>query len=154
MTISYQTESWASYYSDPDLLALWQEHYDELEPAHRGLMPMGPDVAGYEALESVGCLLVQTVRRDGRLIGYCTVVVRRHIHYPTVCGFEDSYFVSRLERKGLIGYKLLRKTLDELKRLGCKRVYFMTKEFNTIAILLERLGMAKIDSVYAMWLEG
>lgn len=115
---------------------------------------MGPDVAIYEALEASGCLLTQTVRRDGKLIGYCIVMVRRHIHYPTVCGFEDSYFVSRLERKGLIGYKLFRKTLDALKARGCKRVYFMTKEFNTIAILLERLGMSKIDSVYAMWLES
>ena len=151
--ITYQLETCNSCLADPDLLKLFQEHYDEFEPSHQGRMELGPDIAGYKAVEAAGKLLILTARNGGKLIGYCVVVVHRHMHYPTLIGIEDAYYVSKSERKGLVGYKLLKKTLVELRARGCKKVFFMTKEFQSVAILLERLGMKKIDSVYTMWLE-
>lgn len=152
--ITYQLESWDSYYSDPERERLWVEHYSEFSPAHESRMEMGPDVNTYSALDRAGSLMVMTARRAGKLVGYCLVVVRRHIHYSALCGFEDSYFLTKSERNGLAGYKLIAKTLHALKKRGCARAYFMTKEFLNVALLFERLGMSKIDTVYAIWLEG
>lgn len=153
MTTTYQLESWPQYYNDPQRALLWAEHYAEFLPAHEARMPMGPDLTVYEALASSGALLVMTARQAGLLVGYCIVMCRRHIHYSALCGFEDSYFVTKESRKGMVGYKLFKATLAALKRRGVVRAYFMTKEFNSVASLFERLGMSKIDSVYAIWLE-
>jgi GNAT superfamily N-acetyltransferase len=153
MTITFHSESWDQYYNDPDREALWIEHYSEFVPAHEGKMAMGPDVAAYSALAASGALEIVVARKAGRMIGYCLVVVRRHIHYSSLCAFEDSYFVTKPERLGSVGTRLIKRALEVCKARGCVRAYWMTKEFNSIAKLFERLGMEKIDSVFAIWLE-
>lgn len=151
MTITFHSESWDAYYNDPDREALWKEHYAEFEPAHEGKMEMGPDVRAYGALDQAGALEIIIARKSGRMIGYCLVVVRRHIHYSALCAFEDSYFVTKPERLGSVGTRLIKRSLEVIKARGCVRSYWMTKEFNSIAVLFERLGMEKIDSVFAIW---
>jgi GNAT superfamily N-acetyltransferase len=151
MTVTFHVEPWASYY--PECVPLWVEHYEEFAPAHEGKMEMGPDVRVYEALDKAGQLQVLVARSAGQMVGYCLVAIRPHIHYSkSLCGFEDSYFVTKSHRKGLVGYKLIKETLRHLEQRGVQRAYFMTKEFLSIAKLLERLGMKKIDTVYAIWL--
>lgn len=154
MMITIQIESWQQYYSDPDREALWKEHYDVLELAHEGRMEMGPDVESYAALDRAGFLMVLVAREAGKMIGYCLVVLRRHLHYKAFCAFEDSYFVSRKARQGLsrVGYDLIKTTLLACHRRGAVRGYFMTKEFASIARMLEHFGMERSDSVYTIWL--
>ncbi len=154
MTITFHRETWDDYFNDPDRESLWEEHYSEFEPAHEGKMPMGPDVGVYSALDKAGALEIITARKAGKLIGYCLVVCKRHIHYRALCAFEDSYFVTKPERLGSVGTRLIKKALDVCKARGCVRAYWMTKEFNSIEVLFKRLGMEKIDSVFAIWLEG
>jgi len=155
MTITYQVESWDHYYRDPAREGLWLEHYAEFAPAHEGKMEMAPDLQVFRAMQTSGALQVMVARRAGKMIGYCLVVVRPHIHYcRTLCAFEDSYFVTKSERKGFTGIRLIANSIRALRARGVRRVYFMTKEFNSIALVLERMGMTKIDSVYAMWLEN
>ncbi len=154
MTITFHSETWDQYFNDPDRLSLWQEHYAEFEPAHEGKMPMGPDHKAYKALSNAGALEIIVARKSGQMIGYCLVVIRRHIHYAALCAFEDSYFVTKAERLGSVGTRLIKRALEVCKARGCVRAYWMTKEFNSIEILFKRLGMEKIDSVFAIWLEG
>ena len=152
--ITYQLESWAQYYNDPSREALWWEHYNEFSPAHETRMPMAPDLDVYSALDKAGSLMVMTARSQGRLVGYCIVVARRHMHYGALCGFEDAYYLSKEFRQGLAGYKLIKHMLKALERRGVERSYWMTKEFLSIAKLFERLGMVKVDTVYAIWAGG
>lgn len=146
--ITFQVESWRQYYSDPATAELWHEHYQELEPAHQGQMLMGPDVAAYETMDAAGMLVVVCAREAGRLVGYCLALVKRHLHYPTLCGFEDSYFLTRPSRRGTAGIRLIQAMRTELARRGCRRTYWMTKEFASVAAIFERLGMKKMDTVY------
>ena len=146
--ITFQIESWQQYFNDPQRLVLWQEHYEELEQAHSRQMPMAPDEAFYAALDSAGILVILTARQDGILVGYCLAVIKRHPHYNAVCGFEDSYYLTPRARKGSIGYRLLKAMRDELTQRGCCRSYWMTKEFASVEVLFQRLGMKKMDSVY------
>lgn len=152
--ITFQLESWRSYYGDPGLGVLWQEHYDELAPAHQGRMEMSPDVAMYQAAEAAGSLVIVTARAEGRLVGYCLAFAKRHPHYNALCGFEDSYFLTRRARRGTAGVKLIKHTLSALARRGCKRTYWMTKEFASIGKIFHRLGMVKMDEVYCSWTEN
>jgi hypothetical protein len=154
--ITFHLETWQSYYFDPDRERLWREHYEEFVPAHEDKMPMGPDLAVYEAAERLGQLICVVARERGMMIGYCIVFVRRHIHYSSICAFEDSYYLSKTKRLGLAGGKigigLVETALREAKRRAAVRAYFMTKEFLSIARLLGHLGFTQIDTVHAIWL--
>lgn len=146
--ITFHLESWGQYYGDPRREALWREHYAMLTLAHDNEMEMSPDVASYLAMEQAGQLQILVAREAGVMVGYSLFLTRRHLHYSALCGFEDSYFLTRRCRKGLAGYRLIAATLDALWSRGCVRAYFMTKEFASIATLLERLGGTKMDQVY------
>lgn len=154
MTITYQLEPWARYYSDPDRERLWQEHYDEFLPFHHGNLPFGPNTAMYEELEARGELQVLVARSVGQMIGYCLVAIRQHPHYLVRCGFEDSYYLDRRFRKGLTGVRLIRHSIAALERRGVRVYYFMTKEFNSIRTIFSRLGLRKCDEVWVGGLGG
>lgn len=155
--LSFHRESWGRYYDDPERLGLWTQHYTEFTPAHERRLPMEPDVSQYSALEKIGALEVMTVRKEGKMVGYCLVVFRRHLHYSSLCAFEDSYFLSKSERKGLAGYRFLRYVIQVCRSRGAKRLFFMTKTLPgipNIRPLLERLGFVQTDETLALWLEG
>lgn len=152
MTITFQLESWDAFYSDPDLFTLWNEHYQELDEAHQYKMEMGPDVRTYKVLDAQGSLLVLTARSAGRLVGYCLAVVKRHPHYPTLCGFEDSYYLTPAHRRGMAGVRLISRMNAELRRRGCQRAYWMSKKFKKLEKLFLFLKMTEMDSVFCLWL--
>jgi L-amino acid N-acyltransferase YncA len=152
MIITYHLESWSSYYHDPALQTLWREHYNELREAHQERMEMGPDLATYEALDRQGSLVVLTARSAGALVGYCLAVVKRHPHYPTVCGFEDSYYLTPSARRGMAGVRLITRMNKELARRGCKRAYWMSKKFMALERLFLWLKMSEMDTVFCLWL--
>jgi len=147
--ITYTVEPWDDYFRDCQ--DLWVEHYEEIG-TNKDKMPMGPHIEGYEWLESQGQLQIICARKEGLLIGYSLVIIRRHLHYPTFCGFEDSYFVRKSERKGTVGIRLIKETLSVLEKRGVKKVFFLTKEFLDRGPVFERLGFKKCDTMYSKWL--
>ena len=151
--ITFQLESWEQYFSDPEREGLWREHYEEFEPAHEHKMPMGPDVELYSAAARLGQLLILVARKEGKMVGYCLVFVRRHIHYASLCAFEDSYFLTKTERRGRTRIDLIKMTIEACRQRGAVRLYFMTKEFLSISRILKYLDFAPIDTVHAIWLE-
>lgn len=152
--ITFQLETWASYYSDPDREGLWLEHYGELEAGHQNRMKMEPDLASYQWLESQGQLAVLTARSAGRLVGYAVTVIRPHMHYrPTLCGFEDALFLTRGARRGMTGVRLVRAMNEALRKRGVKKVFWHSKVFAPIEGIFRLLGMKKTDEIWSMWLE-
>jgi GNAT superfamily N-acetyltransferase len=149
--VAFALESWSSFYNDPARSALWQEHYDELagSPDREA---MAPDVPFYEFCDARGQLQVLTARRAGRMIGYTIVMVRRHTHYATFCGFEDAYYLTSSERRGGVGVLMIARTLEALKRRGVKKVYFMNKLSLDIGKLFEKMGFEETDRVWMKWL--
>lgn len=146
--ITFQVESWDQYYRDPAREGLWREHYNELAQAHGFKEEMSPDIESYAAMDRAGILVILVAREAGRLVGYCTVVVKRHLHYPTLCGFEDSYYLTPAARKGTAGYRLIAEMVKVLRRRGCRKSYWMTKQFASVSVLFKRLGMTLIDEVW------
>ena len=148
--VTYAIEPWRRYY--PECEPLWLAHYAEFEPFHRNRLPFGPDVPMYEAADRAGQLQILVARANGRMVGYCLVLCRRHPHYAMVCGFEDSYYVSPAFRRGWNGVRLIDRSVEALRARGIKMVYFMTTEFNSIQRVYEWLGFERCDSVYCKWL--
>lgn len=153
MITTFQIEGWEQYYSDPRREVLWREHYAELEPSHQGRMAMGPNLEVYRALDRAGQLMVVVAREAGEMVGYTVTVIRPHMHYPTLCGFEDAYYLTPSSRRGSVGYRLILETLKHQRKRGCRKTFWMTKEFASVAKLFQRLGMVKCDEVWTMWLE-
>lgn len=144
--ITYQLESWESYYRDCQ--ELWRMHYEEFRPFHKGRLEFGPDVQLYEQAETAGRLHILVARASGVMVGYCLVKIGRHPHYTNICGFEDSYFVHPDYRKGWNGVKLIKRSIELLEKRGVMICYFMTKEFNSIEKIFIHLGLLRCDTVY------
>lgn len=155
--ITFQVEPWSQYYQDPQREVLWREHYEEFLPVHERRLQMAPDVGFYTGAQAAGALDVVVCRKEGVMIGYCLMFTRPHVHYcGDLCTFEDSYYLTQSERKNLFGagLRLVKFSIEVAQRRGSKRLYFMTKEFISIARMLEHLGFTKMDSVYCLWLES
>ncbi len=152
--ITFQVETWANYSGDPEVWGLWKEEHEEARLIHQDRMELAPDLVTYELMDRAGLLFILTARNSGRLVGYCLAVIRRHMHYPTICGFEDTFFLTASERKGMVGINLIKACLEGLKARGCKRVYWMCNNSPDVGPILERLGMEKLSSSYSIWLEN
>lgn len=151
LRLSFAVEPWQQYY--PECVELWDMHYAEFTPFHRGRLHGGPDVAAYKRCDAAGQLMIVAARAGGKLVGYALVVIRPHLHYKaTLCGFEDAYYLHPDFRRGMAGVKLIKFTIQALRARGVKMTYWMTKEFINRAKLLERLGMEKCDTAYCLWL--
>lgn len=146
--ITFQVESWASYSTDPEVHGLWAEQYTAAVTENPSQLELNLDKAAYQILDQTGCLVIVTVRNSSKLIGYCLAVTRRHLHHPTICGFEDTYFLTRTERKGRTGIRLISEMNRVLKERGCKIVYWMDKESVSIAPIFTHLGMTKHGGIY------
>lgn len=150
MTVTYALEPWDAYYRDCQ--ALWPEHYAEIA-VQKDRMPMRPDVEAYQALERAGMLQIVVAREDGRMIGYVLSVIRAHLHYADVlCGFEDAYFLTKAHRKGFVGVKLLREAVEQMRRAGVRKAFFMTKVAHDAGAIFERMGFTRSDIVYSGWI--
>lgn len=148
--ITFQLESWSDYFRDCQ--DLWVEHYNEIA-LDKERMEMRPDIEAYQRLEATGQLQILTARDSGIMVGYLLTVIRPHMHYAGVlCGFEDSYFLSKDHRRGMVGVKLIREGIKQMKFAGVKKCFFMTKAFLDMGRIFERLGFSKSDIVYAAWI--
>lgn len=152
--ITFHNVSWEEYFADPALWSLWSEHYAEFEFTHEHKLLFGPYIKGYEALWAAGQLEIIVARKDSVMIGYCLMNVRRHMHYDAICGFEDSLFLTKPERRGGIGLKLIEKATEACCKRGCKRIYFTTKAALSFAPLLEKLGFSLEFLGYCLWNGG
>lgn len=147
--ITFQLESWATYCAGIE--SLWQEHYDELAQNKR--KPMRPDDSFYLTCERLGMLQLLTARAEGKIVGYCITVVKPHPHYADILvGFEDSYYLSKIFRKGMTGARLITETEKYLRKRGAKEVVFMEIGSKFLAPLLKLLGFKKTHTVWTKWI--
>lgn len=148
--ITYHSETWASYFADCQ--ELWHEHWLELA-VRKERMQMKPDVEAYMALEASGSLDILVLRSEGRMVGYVLSVVRRHLHYADVLvGLEDAYFLTKSERRGMVGVRMIREWEKRMQRRGCQLIFAMTKPWLDKGLIFKRLGFAPSDHVYTKWI--
>jgi hypothetical protein len=145
--ITFQVETLAA--TRDEALPLLDRHYEEIAQ-FKDVQKLDPDWEAYGAIERAGKLWVMTVRDRGILVGYMVMVINRALHYKTLMmATEDIHFLLPEYRKGLTGYRLLVKTKQAMKDLGCKLAIMRCKAGMSHSVLFERLDGELSDLVYA-----
>lgn len=131
-----------------DIEPLFERHYQEIAQ-FKHAQKLDPDWEAYERIEQSGKLWIMTARDQGNLVGYMVMFVAHDMHYRQLKrATEDIHFVLPEYRQGLLGYRLIRKTIEAMKNLGVGMIKFRTKASNSHAVLFERLGGELEDLVY------
>lgn len=142
--ITYQTESWDSYYRDCQ--ELWAENCTELGNGK----VLNPDVATYRSLEQLGMLVIITARNEGQLIAYRIFAVRGNLHHRDVLtAFEDSMFITKAFRFGRVAIKLLTVTENIMKILNVQEITCIVNASGGTGRLMEKCGFELNSLVYS-----
>jgi GNAT superfamily N-acetyltransferase len=124
-TVTYQTETWAALWPVvQDLLpGHWQEVTDD--PVR---MPVTIAIERYQALEAADCLALYTVRVDGELAGYLSLLIAPHTHYATVLhAMGDAYYIAPALRSTGLFRGLLHYAEADIRARGVQRMLIPVK---------------------------
>lgn len=141
-----------------ELLPLFQRHHAEVED-FKEIVPCDPDWDRLFASEMAGALHILTVRSDGTLVGYAFLFVLPHLHSASVLvGQVERFYLEPDFRTGWTGVRLLKEPEARARELGAKTLSIsprmnFAKDRGTIGRIVERLGYAPIETVYAKPLE-
>jgi GNAT superfamily N-acetyltransferase len=145
--ITYQQEFLATCRAEAQ--PLLERHWMEIA-LNRDTIRLNPDWDAYEELEAADALKIFTARKDGRLIGYFAVLVRRHLHYVDhLFAFNDVLFLDSEYRRGFVGAKLMRFAESCLKEDGVSVMIVNTKTHRPFDALLRWLGFRHIENIYS-----
>ncbi len=119
-----------------EILAMSEAHFKEVSRYGQGCWD--PEIPVYRAMETAGTLKIFTLRRDGVLIGYCTMLVRRHHHANQVRAVEDGLYI-RPECRGR-GAEFIFWIDEQLAAMGARVVYRSVQSLHDHGKMFERQG--------------
>jgi hypothetical protein len=107
---------------------LIKEHKDEVG-IFKDKIRLFIDIAKYIILEHQNKLFILSCRDENKeLIGYTCFIVDTHLHYrDKLVAVNDALFLQKEHRKGLLGYKLIKKSEEELIKLGVHIISWRSK---------------------------
>jgi hypothetical protein len=135
--------------------AVWREampllraHWAEVSHFHD--IPLEPDESLYAATQAAGFLRFYSARdTEGSLQGYALFFVRANPHYrSSVQASNDVVFLSKSMR-GMAGWKFLKWCDATLAAEGVDAIYWHIKALHDFGLILERMGYALVDQIYA-----
>lgn len=128
-------------------------HYRELA-MHQEKVPLAPQYDLYIAHERAGHLIFQTVRDDGKLVGYFVGFVSPGLHYSETltCRMDIFFIIPEYRGESMCGLKLFRGVEKELRNRGVQHWFVGCKIAADVAPLFRRLGFAPIETYYSKWI--
>jgi len=124
------------------------EHREELA-TDKALMVLKPDFDKYYAMDDLGALLVIGAYRGGRLIGYSVNIISQNLHYADLRQCQnDVLFLTKDERRGSAGLRLIRKTQEMARLEGAKIMLWHAKPETNLDQLMPRMGGAVQDVIW------
>ena len=149
--ITFQQEA-PSPFSD-EAVELFKRHYEEIAE-RQDIIELDPNIERYNQLYNSKILEIHTARDDGKLIGYSLWVVVNHLHYKkSITASSDVLYISPEYRKGMLGYKFIKWTTEEIKKRNPQRIQFHMKPFLDYGKIVERLGGHYFEKTYSIVLE-
>jgi ribosomal protein S18 acetylase RimI-like enzyme len=131
----------------PELEPLFRDHYQayaaRLEGAGVKVSPFNPRLDEYFKASLGGWLKTFVVRHQGAPCGYTNVYVTNDMHNGDVIAQEDVLFVSKPHR-GMVGKRLVRFGIDELRKLGVRRLSVSAVTDLRVAKLWKRMGFKEV----------
>ncbi len=128
-----------------EILDLGKRHF--AETARYASHGCTPDVTAYQAMEANGSLRVFTLRIHGMLIGYCTMMVRRHHHSDQVRAVEDLLYIMP-ECRGR-GAEFVFWIDEQLTAMGAEVVYRGVQSTHNHGTMFERQGYQATEVVWS-----
>lgn len=149
--LSFQVERFADVL--PEVKPLLPRHWEELA-LDKESVPLDPNWQRYAELDGAGAISLVTARENGRLVGYCYMILSPGLHYRTCFEARMDIFWLSPEVRGhaMPGVRLFRAVEKELKRRGVQRVYFGSKLHKDVGRLFERLGYRPVETWYSKML--
>ena len=144
--MNVQMSTVAELERDPGLAVLLVEY--AAESAIAGMPPPAAKMESYRELEARGLLQVLSATRDGRLIGFLTLLVPVLPHYGVTVAVSESFFVARAHRGTGAGLKLLRAAEELARRLGSPGLLVSAPFGGDLFKVLPRVGYAETNRVF------
>ena len=120
--------------------SLLKQHWLEIAN-YKDKFPLEPRWDAIFQLEREGRIVLLTLRREGKLIGYSMFVLNKHLHYASMMvATNDILFVAPTERDFRLGYMLIIQSEKYLKSLKVDKVTWHMKPHKSFAKLLEKIG--------------
>lgn len=135
-----------------EIKPLLPRHWEELA-LNKDNVPLDPDWERYASIDALGQLSIVTVRVQGRLVGYCAMVIQVGLHYRTCLEARMDVFWIAPEYRGRMGGVRLFKAVEaELKRRGVKRLYVGSKLHRDSSRLFQAMGYTPVEQWFSKWL--
>jgi|SRR5271165_2514951 len=131
-----------------ETLAKVREEAGELLIRHKEEMatydfPLAPDWDLYEKAEAIGLFRIYAARLEGKMVGYATFFVRKHLHYAATASwaFSDLVWLHPKLRGWGIGRQMAEFWEKDLREYGVAVIHVDTKAAHQRLIhMLARLG--------------
>ena len=131
-----------------EIKPLLEDHWEEIA-LHKDTIKLNPDYGRYESMFKSGSMRIVTARDDGKLVGYCIMLLYHHIHYKDqFMAMDDIFFIAKDYRKGLTGVKLFIKTEEIMKQYGVTKLSMNVKIHQDVGAIFERLGYKETERMF------
>lgn len=152
--ITFQVERWATYF--PEAKPLWERHWKAIA-IDKEEIKLNVDAEKYAAMDQQGVLHIQTMRSNGKLVGYfLAFILPNHMHYlgAGLMAFTDVYYVIPEYLKGGNGAKLFIEAERTMKARGVVKAYLSCKVHHDHSELFKKLGWKLSDYAFTKLLKG
>jgi GNAT superfamily N-acetyltransferase len=138
---------------ESQLAPLMAAHWSEVAP-YRDI-PLDVDWPLYHAIDRAGALRIYTARRDGKILGYVSFVVRPHLHYKQhVYATCDALYLLPEERGHTLAARLIGHAAEALKAEGTKVMSVAVPESQPRAArFLQGMGWHPLETSYSTRLD-
>lgn len=130
---------------EEEIKPLHQAHWSETE-AHRHGIELKPDYDTFARYERAGRYILFTLRKDGRLLGNCTIYLTKSAHTQTLMGKEDTLYLLPEARVGRTAAKFIDYCEQALKQLGVREVCVSVKTANKAGLFFQMLGYKHVEN--------
>lgn len=149
--ITYQKESYQVLINEAlDMFKLHSEESSE----RLDIIPLEVNHQAYLRLEAANRLKTYTVRDGSKLIGYSKWIISNPLHYKSsLIASSTTIYILPEYRKGLLGYKFIKWSIDQIKKCNVQRIQIGVKPHNDFGKILNRLGALEFEKTYSIVLE-
>jgi GNAT superfamily N-acetyltransferase len=149
MTYAFALENFADTYAEME--PIYRRHYGEMQARLKAdgveIPPFAPRVDQYRKANEAGYMLLYIVRDvEGRAVGHSSLYLTNDMHNGEFMAQEDTIYILPEHRNG-VGKRLVRFILDDLKRLGVKRVMITPVTDLRVGKIWQRMGFRPVAQV-------
>jgi len=132
-----------------DIKPLLETHW-EMVALNQGKIKLNPNWEEYARLDAAGILRIFTARHEGKLVGYCVLVISKSLHYQDhIFANNDVTFVLPEYRTGATGYHLMKYAEDHCRDNGVSLMNVNTKVHIPFDSLMLGMGFDLIERIYS-----